>query len=80
MPTLVTGIAAAALALMSVLPWVGLLAAPLAFVASIAAIVIGHLAIARSSEARTKLGLALGYVGLALTIGWLILRFAPWAF
>lgn len=74
-PTLVVGIAAAVLALLGVLPVVGLLAAPLAFMAAIAAIIIGHIALARASGGSAKIGLVFGYVGLALTVGMLILRF-----
>ena len=73
-PTLAVGIVAASLGMLSVLPFIGLLLAPLAFIAGLAAVVVGHIALAKSGDGRAKLGLVLGYVGLGVTVGLLVLR------
>ena len=79
-PTLAVGIVAAVLGALSLLPLVGLLAAFFAFIAALAAIIMGHMAVAKSADRRARLGLTLGYVGLGLTVGWIVVRFAAASF
>ena len=75
--TLAVGIIAASLGVLSLLPLVGLIFSFysglilgfFAFFAGLAAVIIGHIAIAKSGNRRALLGLALGYSGLAILVG-----------
>lgn len=75
-PTLVIGAIAALFGALGLAPFFGVIAAPLAFIAGIAAVVIGHIAIGKTTDARARIGLTLGYVGLGLTVGMIVFRFA----
>ena len=73
-PALAVGSVAAALGALSLIPYVGLLFGFFGFFAGTASVIIGHMAVAKSGDKRARRGLALGYVGLGLTIGWLVIR------
>ena len=67
-PTVVVGSIAAAFGVLSIIPW-GLLFGFFAFFAGIAAVTIGHIAVSKSGDRRARIGLTLGYIGLGLMVG-----------
>ena len=71
-PTLVVGIVATAFGVLSWIPW-GLLFGFFAFFAGIAAVTIGHIAVSKSADRRARIGLALGYIGLGLMVGRIVI-------
>ena len=68
-PTLAVGIIAAAFGVLTLLPLLGMFFGFFTFFAGLAAVIIGHMAVAKSGDRRARLGLVLGYCGLAIMVG-----------